>query len=134
MANSLLTKYFNQYISLDSLGRAFVDVFLINPTNSSLRAGPVKCLIDTGSDFTILPIQYANSINITPSNSTTIRSPGGTATYSSQPNLTLEICNLHLPNADILFSSSSGFLSILGRNDLLSTIAIGMDDHNWYWE
>lgn len=134
MANSSLTKYFNQYISLDIFGRAFVDVFLINPTNNSLRAGPVQCLIDTGSDFTILPIHYASSININPSYSTSIRTPGGTAKYSSERNLALEICNLHLPNVNILFSSSSGFISILGRNDLLSTIAIGMDDHNWYWE
>jgi hypothetical protein len=113
--------------------RAYADVELADPTLTRFSA-TLQCLVDTGSDYTILPMSLAVSFGIMPAGPpVTFRTAGGT-TYSliSQPGLDLLIEGYAI-KATVAFASSAAFIPIVGCFDLVNAFDFGFDDVNWFW-
>jgi hypothetical protein len=67
----------NKALSTARKHRAYADVVIINPV-SARRSATLQCLVDTGSDYTILPLSAASQLGITASGPpVTFRTAGG---------------------------------------------------------
>ncbi len=114
--------------------RAYADVHLTDPS-TGVRSPTFQCLVDTGSDYTILPISAATAIGLTPSGPpVTFRSVGGVAyTLPSHSAVYIEIQG-YLTIGTVVFSTAAGFSPIIGRLELIQAFDIGMDASNWYYD
>jgi hypothetical protein len=113
--------------------RAYAYVFVTNATGA-LKSSKLRCLVDTGSDYTILPVSAATAVGIVPSGpSVTFRTAGG-ATYSlpSHPTVRLEVEGYAI-TVPVAFSTAGRFSPILGRLELVAAFDAGFDTSNWYW-
>lgn len=113
--------------------RAYADVRIAGPAASSLTW---VCLVDTGSDFTILPMAAAMAAGITPSGSAVTFQTAGGARYSlpSHAPVPLIIEGYLVPNARVVFSAGQGFSPILGRGELLAAFDVGFSRTDWFWD
>lgn len=131
----MATKIFSKQksLNLSNNSRAYADVILINPTNGQ-RSGPINCLVDTGSDYTILPLRIATTLNINPPTpASIITSSGQTVSFQSHKSLEIVIEGWILKNVHVLFSPAQQFIPILGRIDLIDTFDFGFDSSYWHF-
>ncbi|MBX9624554.1 MAG: retropepsin-like domain-containing protein [Gemmataceae bacterium] len=115
--------------------RAYCDVVVVNANaNGVARKSPVyQCLVDTGSDYTILPWVAATAIGLTPSGPVvTIRSVGGRVYRLMSDEVAIEIEG-KLVRVPVAFSAAGGFSPILGRSQLLAAYDFGFDTSHWHW-
>jgi hypothetical protein len=115
--------------------RPFADVVLIGPTGSSYT---IQCLVDTGSDHTILPLGLATSVGIIPSGPlVSVAAAGGTrVSFQSHAPADLVIEGYTIRGVTILlspFSAIGGFTPILGRKHLINAFDFGFDTKEWHW-
>lgn len=114
--------------------RAYADVRLIGPTATSSTH---EFLVDTGSDYTIVPERLAQNIGIP----TNVPLPQVNFTTASGHNVALpyytpldiEIGAYILPGIRILITSASGFIPILGRPELIAAFDFGFNTTHWHW-
>ena len=112
--------------------RANAWVEIINGGNASSK---IDCLVDTGSDWTILPLLVAQSVGINPPFSSTanfITASGSGYSLPVERNVTIRIEG-YRPNCNIVLSSAAGFVPILGRLELMWAFNSGLDTVKWYW-
>jgi predicted aspartyl protease len=101
-------------------------------------SGTVKakfnCLVDTGSDYTILPQRAAMAAGLALTGpKVRFRTAGGTI-YSLPSHLTVDLVVEGYPvTGQVLFSSAKGFTPILGRWEIVSAFDCGFDTTNWHW-
>lgn len=121
---------------LRSRNRAYAFVQVRNASGAVVRR--YNCLLDTGSDYTLLPAAILPLIGLTPSSTVTFRSAGGssyTLPYEPAPptgtgvRLVIEGVRKRLGVAFY----STGFTPILGRIQALQAFDFGLDRSNWYW-
>lgn len=113
--------------------RAIADVVI------SYRGKPsstVQCLVDTGSDYTILPARVASSIGINVraiNRRATFRGIGGRR-YKLPlfTNINFEVEGYKF-TSQVVFNSSPQPIPILGRIQLLAAFDSGLDRNTWYW-
>lgn len=113
--------------------RAYADVRLTT-ANGTVKSSTLQCLVDTGSDYTVLPLSAATSVGIVPSGPwVTFRTAGG-ANYRLRSHLgvNLEVEGYAIV-AQVIFSQATAFTPILGRLELVAAFDAGFDTSNWYW-
>jgi predicted aspartyl protease len=115
--------------------RAYADVQMFGPAgvNSSI----IQCLVDTGSDYTILPLAIASSIGIqttgTPIVPVTFRTAGGVQyTLPLHPAVDIRVEGYRI-QVPVVFSPAA-FSPIVGRQELLAAFDLGFDTGQWYWD
>ena len=122
--------------SLDTLRnyRAYADVYLTNPV-TGVKSPTFQCLVDTGSDYTVLPMSAATAIGITPSGPlVTFRTVGG-ATHTLPSHSSSDIViEGYLVIGPVVFSSAISFSPIVGRLELIQAFDIGMNITDWYYD
>jgi len=113
--------------------RAYADAVVTN-ASGSMKSSTIQCLVDTGSDYTILPLRAATAVGITPSGPpVTFRTAGG-ATYLLQSHLGVRLLvEGYIITVQVAFSSAGGFSPILGRLEMAAAFDTGFDINNWYW-
>jgi hypothetical protein len=110
--------------------RAWAQVVLINGSSQYTIA---RCLVDTGSDYTILPLAAARAIGITPSASVALQTAAGTTTsLVVHPSLDLQVEGWLLSGTRVAFSPAPGFTPVVGRIELMSAFDFGFDQRAWY--
>jgi hypothetical protein len=124
---------YSKLLSTTPSARAYADVALTNPTYTRVSA-TIQCLVDTGSDYTILPMSLAGGFGIVPSGPPVSFRTAGGVTYSlpSQPGLDLMIEGYAI-KATVAFSTSAAFIPIVGCLDLVNAFDFGFDDVSWFW-
>lgn len=114
--------------------RAYADIVLTDPAGVT-RSSTIQCLVDTGSDYTVLPMSMATAVGIVPSGPLiTFRTAAGVS-YSlpSHPRVDL-IIEGYAIRVPIAFSTAASFIPILGRIEAVAAFDIGFDVANWYWD
>ena len=114
--------------------RAYADVVVTDPTGMT-RSSTIQCLVDTGSDYTVLPMSMATAVGIVPSGlPVTFRTAAGVS-YSlpSHPTVDLIVEGYRI-NTPVAFSTAASFIPILGRLEAVAAFDIGFDVANWYWD
>jgi hypothetical protein len=112
--------------------RAYADVHVKDAT------GAVKykllCLVDTGSDYSVLPTAAATAAAIALTGpAITFSTAGGVAyTLPSHPAVDL-IVEGYAITVPVAFSASAAFTPLLGRLELVEAFDAGFDATNWYW-
>ena len=124
----------HKLLSTTNSYRAYADVYLLDPA-SGAKSPTFHCLVDTGSDYTILPRSAATAIGLIPSGpSVTFRTAGG-ATYTLPSHtMTAIVIEGYLISGTVAFSSGSGFSPVIGRLELISAFDIGMDTREWHYD
>jgi predicted aspartyl protease len=114
--------------------RAYADVVVMNSAGAR-KSSTIQCLVDTGSDYTILPMSIATAVGITPTGPPiTFRTANGASyTLPSHPSVDLIVEGYHI-TVFVVFSSAAAFTPILGRLELVTAFDIGLDTTNWYWD
>ena len=113
--------------------RPYLDVVLLS--DSGGRSDGYKSLVDTGSDFVILPMTAAMTAGITLSGNTTdLRLATGKAVLPIEKDLNLSIAGWKI-QADVLFETSNdpNFIPIVGRAALLTAFDIGFQSTLCLW-
>jgi len=113
--------------------RAYADVYLTDPS-TGVKSSTIQCLVDTGSDYTILPMSAATAIGLTPSGPpVTFRTVGG-ATHSLPSHSWVDIVieGYHIIGP-VVFAIATGFSPIVGRLELVQAFDIGMNLTDWYY-
>lgn len=105
---------------------------------SGTVVGNYNCLVDTGSDYTLLPDSLLPVLGLTPSSLITFRTAGGTSytlPYEPPPptGAGIRLVIEGVPKRLGVAFYSSGFTPILGRIEALSTFDIGFDNTNWFY-
>ncbi len=114
--------------------RAYAVVYLTDLT-TGVRSPTFQCLVDTGSDYTILPMSAATAIGLTPSGPpVTFRSVVGTTYTLPSYSAVGIVIQGYLTVGPVVFSTASGFSPIIGRLELIQAFDIGMDATNWYYD
>ena len=111
--------------------RAYADVQIVAASGTS----PVyQCLVDTGADYTILPMSAATAAGITPSGpSVRLRTASGaTFTLPTHPAVPLLIEG-YANTLPVAFSTGPAFVAVLGRLEIVQTFDIGLDISHWHW-
>lgn len=114
--------------------RAYADVVMLHPAGGA--ASPtIQCLVDTGADYTILPLGLAAAVGIVPTGPlVAFRTAAGTLfALPSHPsvNLTVEGYAITVP---VAFSAAPAFAPLLGRLELVAAFDAGFDVTSWYWD
>jgi predicted aspartyl protease len=128
-----ITIVFNNSKPFDpSDNRPYADVAITDSRGNSISPTYV-CLVDTGSDYIVLPYGAASRIALS-GNKKTLRGVTGSMVLDFETNLYVVIEGL-LIKTDVLFESSpaSGFVPILGRAAILTAFDLGMDVGNWLY-
>lgn len=114
--------------------RAYADVVMTNPAGTK-KSSILQCLVDTGSDYTILPMSIAKVIGVTPwGPPIKFRTAGGVSyTLPSHPSVDL-IVEGYAIKVQVAFSSAAGFTPILGRLEMVEAFDVGLDTINWYFD
>lgn len=121
------------YVASGSLsGHALIAVQLVvagHPTMS------VDCVVDTGSAYTILPLALARSAGIVPNGPRiTISTISGTTAGFVSHTVDLLIAGSYaVPNCQILFSAASGFVPIIGIQDLNNAFDFAFEFSQWHY-
>jgi hypothetical protein len=112
--------------------RAYAKVDVTDPKGTVLASN--ECLVDTGSDYTILPQNTAAIAGLKLTGpKVTFRTAGGMS-YSLPSHMSVHLLvEGYAITAQVLFSSAKSFLPILGRWELVNAFDFGFDDTNWYW-
>lgn len=117
--------------------RPLAAVRLIDPS-SGRRSLAYDCLVDTGSDFSILPLSAMSRLGRTHSGGTKrIASLGGSFVLEHEFGIDLNIEGYRItPRQGVCFAASptAAFLPVLGRVDLLTALTVAMAGSNWYWD
>lgn len=116
-------------------GRPYANVILTND-NGTQQSPSFLCLVDTGADYTILPLWALQSIGASPANKTkNLIGPGGKVALLHKTGLRLVVEDCALINQEVLFDSnnSMAYPPVLGRATLLSAFDVGFDVHQWLW-
>jgi hypothetical protein len=112
--------------------RAYADVQVVGPTGG--KSPVLQCLVDTGADFTILPMSAATVARIAPAGPpVTFRTAGG-ARYTLPSHPVELIVEGYLINAVVAFSLGAAFNPIVGRLELVSAFDIGSNKTHWFWD
>jgi hypothetical protein len=115
--------------------RAYADVQATDAAGS-VKSPILICLVDSGSDFTILPASAASAVGIAVSSLTQVASfssPGGPRyMLPLDPSVRLVVEGYAI-TVPVAFSSSPSFIPILGRNEMLAAFDAGFDNTDWYW-
>ena len=116
--------------------RPFADVVLIG--TGGTKSFTIQCLVDTGSDHTVLPLALATSIGITPSGPlVSIGTAGGAhSRFQSHSPADLIIEGYVIKGVTILlspFSAIGGFTPIVGRKHLINAFDFGFTTKEWHW-
>jgi predicted aspartyl protease len=114
--------------------RAFAEVYVEDPATGR-RDGPEACLVDTGADYTVLPVSALTGIGLMVAGlpTVTIRTvDGSTATLPKAAGLHLEIEGVRI-TTDVLFSSAQKFTPVVGRLDLMKAFDFGFDTSYWHF-
>ena len=126
---------FTRHKSLSSANRfrAYADVYVTDPYTGT-KSATFQCLVDTGSDYTILPLSAATAIGLTPSGPPiTFRTAGGTThSLPSHSWVDMIIEGYHIIGP-VVFSDAIDFSPIVGRLELVQAFDIGMDVTEWYY-
>jgi predicted aspartyl protease len=114
--------------------RAYADV-LITDVIGVVRSPTYPCLVDTGADYTILPVSAAVAVGIIPAGPwVTFRTAGG-ATYALWSHLGVRlVVEGYAITTQVAFSTAPGFSPVLGRLELVAAFDTGFDTSNWYWD
>lgn len=113
--------------------RAYADVVVTNATGT-VNSSIIQCLVDTGSDYTVLPLSAATAVGIVPSGPWVPFRTAGGATYRLQSHLgVLLVVEGYAITVQVAFSTARGFSPILGRLELAAAFDTGFDTSNWYW-
>jgi hypothetical protein len=113
--------------------RPYADVIVTDATGT-VKSPNLKCLVDIGSDYTVLPLGAATAVGIVPSGpSVTFRTAGG-ATYRLPSHLGVRlVVEGYAITVQVAFSSAMGFSPILGRLEVVAAFDVGFDTSKWYW-
>jgi predicted aspartyl protease len=114
--------------------RPYSRVYLTNSTGTK-KSSLYMCLVDTGSDYIILPRSAATTVGIALSGTKkTIRGATGSASFDFETNLQFIIEGLSI-TADVLLDPSPGaaFVPILGRVAILAAFDLGFNVTDWLW-
>lgn len=126
---------FAQSKLLDSVNnhRAYADVIVTDPAGAN-SSSVLQCLVDTGSDYTVLPISAAHAAGIIPAGRPVNFRTAGGQTYQlpSHPTTDL-IIEGYSVNALVAFSTSTAFSPILGRLELVAAFDAAFDTAHWHW-
>ena len=114
--------------------RAYADVVMSNPAGGG-TSPTVQCLVDTGADYTILPLSLATAIGIMPTGPlVAFRTAAGTAfALPSHPAVSL-IVEGYAITVPVAFPAAAAFAPILGRLELVAAFDVGFDVTSWYWD
>lgn len=113
--------------------RAYASVVMLNPATQQQSAA-LQCLVDTGSDYTILPLAVAMEIGIKPAGKMISFRAAGGAQYKLPSHAAVDLMiEGYSLQAEIAFSHSNNFMPILGRIELVFAFDVGFDTNNWYW-
>jgi len=114
--------------------RPYLDVLLTDPSGK-IKSPTYPSLVDTGSDYIILPTAAAAMAGIPLSGKTkTIRSATGSASFNFETGLNVIVAGYSI-TADVLFdpSPSSAFVPILGRPAILAAFDVGFNLSDCLW-
>ncbi len=118
----------------DPLNRPMADVVLIGP--GGVRGSLYQCLVDTGADYTVLPLAMALSAGITVSGGfSTITTVAGAASFYFLTGITLEVEGYVVPT-DVYIdpSPAAAYIPLLGRATLLSAFDLGFNVSDWLYD
>ncbi|MGX6998849.1 aspartyl protease family protein [Caballeronia sp. KNU42] len=122
-------RYSKPYDPVDK--RPYAEVYINNGGTTSSR---IDCLVDTGSDYTILPAAVASKIGLaTIGPNITVGTPSGSTFTLPSANLQITIEGFII-NTQVLLTSAKKFTAIVGHHDLIKAFDIGFDITDWYWK
>ena len=111
--------------------RACADVHVKDATGTVKYK--LQCLVDTGSDYTVLPTAATAAAIALSGPAITFNTAGGVAyTLPSHPAVDL-IVEGYAITVPVAFSASTAFTPLLGRLELVEAFDAGFDATNWYW-
>ena len=93
------------------------------------------CLVDTGSDFIVLPTSAASLIGLPLSGTKkTYRGVTGSASFDFEIGLQVDVEGCVI-TTDVLFAPTAtvGFVPILGRVAILAAFDLGFNVSDWLW-
>ena len=99
------------------------------------RSPTYRCLVDSGSDYIVLPISAAASVGIRLSRMRkTLHGVTGSASFFFEPALLVDVEGYRI-TADVLFdpSPSAAFVPLLGRAAMLAAFDVGFTVVEWLW-
>jgi hypothetical protein len=113
--------------------RPYAEVVLTGASGTR-KSSTYNCLVDTGADYIILPIDAANTVGIILSGATMpVHGVTGSASLNFETNLEIIIENHASITADVLFDPrpTAAFVPILGRTAILALCDLGFDVTDW---
>jgi len=112
--------------------RPYADVTLTDALGTPISA-TYQCLVDTGSDYIILPISAAAGLVLS-GTMMVYHGVTGSTSMNFEKNIDIIIETKKL-RADILFDPSpgAGFIPILGRTAILTAFDLGVTVSDWHW-
>jgi predicted aspartyl protease len=113
--------------------RALAEVQLFDPIRNLPISRVIRCVIDTASQYTILPQSDLDGAGIPPGPVVPIRTIAGTVASFPSQQVDLLIEGQYHINATVLSSSAVGFTPVLGLLEAKDAFDFGFDFSNWYF-
>ena len=114
--------------------RPYAQVILTD-SSGTRKTSVYWCLVDTGSDYIILPISATTMVGITLSGATnTLHGVTGSASFNFETGLQVSVEGYTI-TADVLFdpAPTATFVPILGRAAILAAFDLGFNVNDWLW-
>lgn len=113
--------------------RAYARVRIKNPASNAISPGLI-CLVDTGSDWTVLPAPFVQAMGLVANGP-----PVSVQTMSGRTEVLARLQNVPLLIEKFVITTEIAIsfgtaVPIVGRYDLLSSFDIAFDSTHWYWE
>lgn len=125
---------FAKFKNFDPHNRRMAAVVLIGPNGA--RGSLYNCLVDTGADYTVLPLFMTKSTGIVITGTLRrITTVAGSTWFLFETGITLEVEGYPVVT-DVFFdpSPSAAHLPLLGRKTLLDTFDLGFNISEWLYD
>ena len=113
--------------------RAEGDLLLVGtPRTKDQGFGDV--LIDSGSDYVVLPVKagFDARLALPPRPTTSLGGVGGSVPVTLVKNVALEF-EKHAIRADVMFDYSNSVKPLFGRSGIQALKELGIDRNDWHW-
>jgi hypothetical protein len=129
MSISFVTAKSKALLARSSRAEAYVEVY----DKMTRHIASFNCLLDTGSDYTLLPDALLPLLGIVPTSTITFSTVSGSkTTLPFIPMVNLKVEGYSISRGVAFYSS--GFIPILGRNEAISAFNFGFDENYWYYD